>query len=485
MTSLPSHTETTAPCRAVIRPLLLTICIAAAAASCQSGASTVDEMSAAPPQWYAPLPHGGQLSDLTQWWDQFNDPLLTDLIAAAEHVSPSVASARSRIEQSRAARIAAGAALVPGMSADSAATRGRQDIGGPLVTGASSQFQASWELDLFGRNRAERDASQARLEGAHAAWHDARVSMAAEVANSYLTRRSCEARLVEFEANVASRIETARLTEISARSGMQSPANAALAQASAAQGRSDLSDQRAQCELSVKALVALTGIDEATLRDRLAAGAGTLPQPREIGIAAIPGAVLAQRPDLFVAARDVVAASADIRKSQAALYPSVKLLGSFGESRVESDVATTDGTLWSVGPISVSLPIFDAGARRANVAAARAHYEETSALYHAQLRSAVREVEDALVSLQSAGERANDAREAARGFEISFKAAQARYQGGLGSLFDLEDARRSAVQSRITLIDIEYQRVSSWISLYRALGGGWTPATNLTAATSH
>src|SRR5262245_17576281 len=75
MTCLPCHNETPAPCRAVIRPLVLVAFIAAAMASCQGRASTVDEMSVTPSQWYAPLPHGGQVSDLTQWWDQFNDPL--------------------------------------------------------------------------------------------------------------------------------------------------------------------------------------------------------------------------------------------------------------------------------------------------------------------------------------------------------------------------------------------------------------------------
>lgn len=468
-------------CRAVVRPLVLAIAMAAAMASCRSDASSVDDLSTMPSQWFASLPHGGQLSDLTRWWEQFNDPLLSDLIAAAQEVSPSVASARSRIEQSRASRVAAGATLMPTATAESSATRGRQEIDGTLVNAYSSQFQASWELDLFGRNRAERDAAQARFEGAQAAWHDARVSIAAEVAGSYLTRRSCEARLIESEANVASRNETARLTELSARSGLQSPANAALASASAAQGRSDITEQRAQCELSVKALVALTGIDEGVLRERLAAGTASLPQPREFAIASIPGEVLAQRPDLFVAARDVVAASADIRKSKAALYPSIRLLGAFGQSRMESDVVTTDGTLWSVGPLSVSLPIFDGGTRRANVAAAHARYEEATVLYRATLRAAVQEVEDALVSLQSAADRSTDARHAAQGYEFSFHAAQARYDSGLGSLFDLEEARRSAVQSRMTLIDIEYQRISSWISLYRALGGGWTPASHLIA----
>jgi NodT family efflux transporter outer membrane factor (OMF) lipoprotein len=430
----------------------------------------------APPAWQAPLPHDGQLAELARWWQQFNDPALSQLIEAAQRVSPSVASARSRIEQSRAATVAAQAALGPSLNANASASRGRQDLSVPLGTSLSAGLQAGWEIDVFGANRAGRDAAQARLDGATAAWHEARVSVAAEVAGQYTALRACEAQVTQTQLDAGSRAETSRLTEQAAKAGFQAPANAALARASAAQGNSLLTQQRAQCELIVKALVALSGLDEPALRKTLADGAAKLPQPVQIAVARVPAEALAQRPDLYSAERDLLAASADVAQSGAQRYPRISLNGSIGAARFSTGAGTVDGTVWSLGPLSVSLPLFDGGTRRANLQAARARYDEATLLYAGRLRGAVREVEEALIALQSTADRSADAAIATEGFGASYVAAQKRYQGGLASLFELEDARRSAVQAQSALIDLQRERVVAWIALYRALGGGWSAA---------
>ena len=435
-----------------------------------------------PAQWQAPLPHDGQLTVLSQWWQQFNDPLLVQLIDAAQTVSPGVASAASRIEQSRAARVAAGGALLPALDANASAVRGRQDFVSGLGTTASAGLQASWELDLFGGRRAARDAAQARAEGAQVAWHDARVSVAAEVATSYTALRACEAQVEQTQADARSRSETARLTELSRQAGFEAPASAALARASAAQGNSLLTERRAQCDVLVKGLVALTGRAEPALRTQLAAGRSGVPRPAQIAIANVPAQALAQRPDLLVAERELVAAFAEVSQAQAARLPRITLAGSVSAARFESSLGSDNGTLWSIGPVTVSLPIFDGGTRRANVDAAMARYAEAGAVYRGKLRTAVREVEEALVALRSTADRNADAQIATEGFTTSFRATEARFKGGLASLFELEDARRSAVQAQAALIDLQRERSTAWISLYRALGGGWSSADATVAA---
>jgi NodT family efflux transporter outer membrane factor (OMF) lipoprotein len=257
-----------------------------------------------------------------------------------------------------------------------------------------------------------------------------------------------------------------------------------LSRASAAQGRAQLAAQRAQCELQIKALVALTGNTEPALRSALAPTTSKLPQPQQITISSVPADALNQRPDLFTAARSVEAASADVANASAQRLPRVSLAGSIGAARFESGDFSQHGTVWSIGPIAVTLPIFDAGTRAANTEAARARYDEAASLYRAKLRGAVREVEEALVQLQSTAERSEDARIAADGFDASYRATEARFRGGLGSLFELEDARRSALQSHITLIDLQRERVAAWIALYRALGGGWDRANPPSAQTA-
>ncbi len=280
---------------------------------------------------------------------------------------------------------------------------------------------------------------------------------------------------MQIEADAASRAETSRLTQLSTDAGVQSPANAALARASAAQGSGNAVQQRAQCDIELKSLVALTGIAEPLLIGEMRNATARLPQPAQLGVSAVPAQALAQRPDLFSAERDVVAASSDIAQAQAQRLPRISLSGSIGQARLETAGFTASGTVWSLGPLAVTLPIFDAGAREANVEAARARFDEAVVAYGGRLRGAVREVEQALVTLQSTADRTRDAQIAAEGFNASFRATEARYRGGLASLFELEDARRSDLLAQVTLTTLQRERVLAWITLYRALGGGWDP----------
>ncbi|HEY8360914.1 MAG TPA: efflux transporter outer membrane subunit [Ramlibacter sp.] len=434
--------------------------------------------AAAPPQWYAPLPHGGTLADLRQWWQQFNDPVLVDLVEAAQTVSPTVASAGSRIVQARAARTSAQAALLPTVDGSVSASRGNAQSGVPgISTIVQGGAQAAWEVDLFGGNQAGVDAARARLQGAEAGWHDARVAVAAETANSYLNLRTCERQLAVARNDARSRAETARLTGLSADAGFTAPAVAAQARASAAEGSARATQQQAQCELEIKGLVALSGLPEPDLRQRLAAPWVEPAGFALIALPAVPASLLAQRPDVFQAAREVAAASADVGAARADRYPRLGLNGQIAVGFVRAAGVTNDAQTWSIGPIALNVPIFDAGRRAANEDAAVGRYEEAVALYTARVRQAVREVEQALVTLDSARARNEDARVAVDGYRTSFIATEARWRSGLGTLIELEDQRRVLLAAETALVSLQRERIAAWIALYRALGGGWQPPT--------
>ncbi len=164
-------------------------------------------------------------------------------------------------------------------------------------------------------------------------------------------------------------------------------------------------------------LVALTGLPEPGLRQRLAQAPLDLAPQAQMVVASVPADTLAQRPDMF-----------------------------------------------------------DGGRRAASVAAARARYDESIALYQARVRQAVREVEQALVALQSTAERAADAASAQAGYQSWLNATEARYQAGLASLVELEDARRIRLAAADALVALQLERIQAWIDLYRAAGGGWTSA---------
>ena len=456
--------------------LLLTACLPLLLGACAAMAPPARVSAPAPASsstWQAPLPHQGSLGSLAQWWTQLDDPLLVELIDAAQAISPGVAQAQSRIAQARATQVASRAALLPALDGQANASRGFNEQIAGIATTAQVGLQASWELDLFGGNRAARTAAEERLAGAQALWHEARVSVAAEVAQQTSSLRTCLAQLQVTERDAQSRGETSRLSQLSERAGFTAPATAALARASAAEAQARAAQQRMQCDVEFKTLAALTGWEEPALRQRIAAPAHPAPDTL-FAIAALPAQVLAQRPDIYNAEREVAAASADVGSAQAQRYPRLSLSGSVGAAWVRTGGATTDLNTWTIGPLALNVPLFDGGRRAAQVDAAQARYEEAAALYRARVRQAVSEVEQALVRLQSTAERNASARTAAEGYRASFDATEARWRGGLASLVELEDARRTLLAAESALVALQHERMAAWIALYRAAGGGWS-----------
>ncbi len=428
------------------------------------------------PAWQAPLPHQGNVSNLAQWWQGQGDPLLVELITAAQAVSPSVSQSLARIEAARANQALARSALLPNVSAQAGASRGVSQPGIPVATTSQVGLQAAWELDVVGANRAVSNAAVANLEGSQAQWHDARVSVAAEVANLYYSLSNCSQQLLLAQRDAASRAETARLTEINAKAGFLAPSLAAMARASAADGKSRVTQQSAQCDIDTKALVALTAISEPDLKQKLARAQVKPASAAPISVASVPAQTIAQRPDVFAAERDVVVASAQVGSAKAQRFPRLSLKGTIGAMRVSSGGVDQDVSTWSFGPLAVSLPLFDGGQRVAAVKSAEANYAATVAMYRGKVRNAVREVEEALVNLQSTESRALDAQVSTQGYTESLAATQSRFSQGLASLVELEDARRNALASESAQLALGLERNRAWVSLYRALGGGFEPA---------
>lgn len=468
-----------------MNPMQLAACVAVLAglgACAAPPRPPADPTATLPAAWQAPLPHEGRPADLADWWRQLGDPVLPGLVEAAQAASPGLASGLARIAEARAARVAAGAAYGPMLDANASAVRADQP-GQPLATTVQAGLQATWEIDLFGRGGAALAAAEARQASAQAGWHAARVSVAAETALTYVGLRACERQLAVARQDAASRAETARLVRLSAEAGFAATGTAALARASAAEGAARATQQLARCTAERQALAALTGLDDAALRARLDA---PWQQPASLPgtIQSLPAEVLRQRPDLYQAEQAVAAASAEVGAARADQRPRITLAGQIGTARVQAaGVDLSQGT-WSIGPVMVTLPLLDGGRRAAAEAAAVARYDEAVALYRAQVRQAVREVEEALVLLASARARQADARTAAEGYRASFTATEARQRAGLASLIELEDQRRVALAAETALVELDREQLAAWIALYRAAGGGWSRATHLTATTA-
>ena len=493
----PRMTRMTFP----VFPLAFSTALAAVLAGCTVIAPPPGISLAVQPVWYAPLPagnavntpkaptgitvsnnlpHQGSLSNLTQWWRQQHDNLLVELIEAAQTVNPDVITARSNILQAQATRASSEAALLPTLDAVSNISRSqsapfnRTTI--PTTTAAQIGLQTSWELDLFGANQASLAADSERLEGAQALWHQARVSVAAEVANQYYTLRACTELLAVARSDALSRSETARLNGLSAAAGFTAPSIAALARASAAEGRSRVTQQLTQCQVNIKTLVALTAIPEPELREKLAQSPAMQAQQGIAGISSVPAEVVGQRPDVYNASRALAAASFEVRSARAQRYPRLSITGNIAANRSRARGLNQGYDTWSFGPLALTVPLFDGGASEGNLEAAKARYEEAAGKYRGSVRQAVREVEEALVNLQGYADRDSDTLAAAEGYRASFAGTEARYKAGLASLVELEDARRTLLSAQSEVISLERDQRSAWVALYRALGGGWTPA---------
>lgn len=427
-----------------------------------------------PERWQATLPHGGDVQALADWWQRFDDPSVPDLVAQAQASSPTLAQALARIGQARSAAQSAQSLRWPFVALNAQAARSAGAASDFFsVSQASLAADASWEVDLFGGIRAQAAAAEARAEQATLAWHAARISLAADVAQTYVSLRSCEAFRVVLDEDAASQRQSAGLTREKVLVGFESPANGGLADGAAADAGNRAIAQRAECDVLLQSLSVLTGQPIAALGAQLADRRAQVPQPAAFVVSTLPTQLLAQRPDIAAAERAVVAAAAEVGVAEAARYPRLTFNGSLGVAGLRVGGVTVDGNTWGFGP-ALTLPLFDAGQRAANQDAALARYDEARAALDGRLRNAVGEVEEALLRLDAATRREADAQRAVQGFRDYYAAAEARWRIGAGSLIDREEARRIALNAQSALLTVQRERVTWWIALYRVLGGGWS-----------
>jgi len=418
------------------------------------------------------------------WWRQFNDEVLLEIITAAERNSATVADAYKNIASARANLVAARAMGFDGLSATPSITRKAFSFGGDptLLTQQQISFDTSWEIDLFGGLRRERESSLADYDAKRNLLQDARLSVASESAKAYNDYRFCQQKVRLYERYLESKTRSAELTASATAHGFKSDSDNALAQATQAQAASDLNDQQMQCELQIKAMVALTGIAEPQLRERLAPRDFTVLQPGIFDVPSVPAALLEQRPDLLAAERDLASASAEVGVKEANRYPKITLSGNITPVRFINSGTTSNAVTWSIGP-TIDLPLFDMGQRKANVAAAWESLRAADSNYRSKARNAIKEVEQKLLTLQSYNARQPSLEQAANNYMQALDAISQRYEAGFDNAIDLETTRRNALEADYALTQLNQNRITTLIELYIAIGGGWQgPNTPLAAA---
>lgn len=439
--------------------------------------------AAVPAAWRSPLPHGGSTAALNAWWQRFEDPQLARLIARAEERSPTLEQAAARRRQAEAGAAQARAGLMPQGGVGAQVQRGRALNGvAGNSTQASAQFSASWEVDLFGGQRAAAAAAAAQATAATADWHAARVSLAADVAQAYVQLRLAQAREESAELDTRFAEQIAGWGRQQQAAGLLSASDAALLNTDRAVASASRSQWRAEAQIALQTLALLCAERADTLAAELAPPAVAATgldlrrsQPRVPGfdVSALPAQLLAQRPDLAAAHHRWLAAVQQTRSVEAQRYPQLSLAAMAGESRLRVGSKDSHGSLWSFGP-SLTLPLFDGGALVAAGDAAQAAADEAAAGLQAQWLGAVTEVEEALQRVAAGAEREREVDDVKREWEGIARRSFTQAQAGLQSGVQRNTTFRNALTAYDAVLGVRAEHALAWIRLYRSLGGGWT-----------
>lgn len=453
-----------------------------------------------------PADRGPPAAELGAWWTAFHDPVLDDLVARALAANPDVRIAGARIRQARAEARIASAGRLPEVTASAQAAHNRlseNSIPGGLVALGSQApgpspasvlgipglafetyqagFDASWELDLFGGQRRAVEAASARSVEAVWTARDVEVSVAAEVANSYLQHRALQRRIAITESTLAAERDLLDLVRTRARNGLVTSLDERRQEREIEQIAANREELIAQREGRLHALAVLLGEPPMALAQRLAAAAPTPAAPPQVP-AGLPSELLLRRPDVRAAERRLAAAVADQGVAVADLYPRISLTGA--AQLVSTSLASLlerDSRQFSIAA-AATLPLFDGGRRRGVAHLREAQAQEALAAYDAQVLTALKDVEDALSRLDADRRRLVQLRAAEAAARDAADTTAVRYRNGLIPFLDVLEARRSWLSAQDSLAQAEAAAAQDSVALYKALGGGWDERRATSAA---
>jgi len=439
-------------------------------AALQSRPDAVDAAPVSP----APVP--------SQWWRLLDDPLLASLQERAQAGNLELQAALLRIEQSRAQLGTAASQLLPTVGAGAGYARERLSEHGKFAAlGAPSRpsdfwqlaFDASWEIDLWGRARRAREGAAALLD---ASIHDreaVRVALSADIARTYLQLRGAQAQLDIARDNQSAAERLLRLAGNRERHGVATRFDSAAARAQLATVNSTIPDLVQRRNALLNALALLLGEAPRALDAELRAAMPLPALPASLPVG-LPSELARRRPDILRAEARLHAATAAVGVARADFYPRFSLRGRFGVEAFESgDLAGWDARFFSVGP-TVYLPLFEGGRIRQRLALSEAGQKAAAIAYRQTVLRAWHEVDDALDALAAQRGRHAELTVAFEQNRQALHAAERAYQEGAADYIGVLTAQRQLLASQASLSASATNAALTLVNLYKALGGGWT-----------
>jgi len=434
--------------------------------------------SAYPVAAVAPSAVSAEAGDIG-WREFFADERLRQVLALALTNNRDLRVATLNIEKARAQYRVQDADRYPAVNASGSqsVTRTAEGLRAPADPEIGRQYGASvgvsaYELDLFGRVRSLSAQALEQFLATEEARRSAQISLVAEVANAYLTLGADQERQVLAQSTLASQSESYRLTQRSFEVGITSALALRQAQTSVDSARVDVARYTAQVAQDRNALVLLVGsaVPDELLPAKLADSLNALPDLP----GGLPSALLERRPDILQAEHQLKAANANIGAARAAFYPRISLTASTGSASADlSDLFRGGSGTWSFVP-QISLPIFDSGANRANLDVAKVSRDIDVAQYEKAIQTAFREVSDALAQRSTITDQLQAQQSLVNATAETDTLSRARFTRGVESYLTVLDSQRSLYSAQQNLIGTRLSRVSNLVTLYKALGGGWS-----------
>jgi multidrug efflux system outer membrane protein len=412
----------------------------------------------------------------TDWWAQFQDPVMSRLIGIALAENKDVKIAAARVDEFLGRLGTTRSAMFPQVGADLSAQRERAPV--PFnVPGVQPQVGAvydatlsvSWEIDLFGRLRRQTEAARADLLASEEGRRATILTLVSSVALSYLNLRNLDRQLEIAIATATSRAESLRVFQLRFDAGT-------VSQLELTQNQAEYEDAQTRIPL-IESQVAQ---QEHALSILLGRNPGAIPRGRalaQLGLPAVPAGLpselLARRPDLRQAEQNLVSANALIGAARALYFPSISLTGLLGSvSSQLSDLFTGPAKTWSFG-LAATMPVFTAGGIAGQVQQAEALQQQALLQYQKSIQVAFQEVSDGLVTHQKSLQQLEAQERQVATLATYARLARLRYENGYTSYIEVLDAERNLFNAQVSYTQTQNAVYGSLVNLYKAMGGGW------------
>ena len=426
--------------------------------------------------WKQAQPLDGHLPD--RWWEIFKDAELNALEAQVNGANQSIIQAEAQYKQAQTLVQGAAAAYFPTAQASATVNRFRAASGQNVaVNGVKYLFgavvSAAWAPDLWGGVRRQVEASEDSAQASAATLQALRLTTQAALAQSYFQLRALDAQMQLLNDTAASYEKNLNITQNRYEAGV-------AAKADVVQAETQLESTRAQA-INV-------GVLRAQLEHAIAVLIGKAPAELSIKVAqlntfipeiptSLPSQLLERRPDVAAAERQAAAANAQIGVAKAAYFPNLNLAVSNGQqANILSNLATTGARYWALGPAALALPLFDGGARGAQLQQAIDVYDASVAAYRQAVLVSFQQVEDNLAALRILEQEVQVQSKAVAAAHKAVELTTNQYEAGTVSYLNVIVNQTAALANDVTAVNLQGQRLSAAVLLIKALGGGWHTA---------